>query len=635
MKKVLLSLFAFALSLGMNAQTIISPEVGTLQSCPISAQKRVASLSPQKIELASNQRLVGYYTTDELAEYGLGIPNYGSNPNARAAIELTPDVLKNYDGMKVVSIRFGLAYPLDKSRVFISRVTEAGEVGEDIVSQDVATTKKGWNQIDLTTPYVISYDDDLVIGFDFNQKSTKNGTNYTLDCFPLSVVSSGRTDLPLLLYAKIKNEEGWYNFGTSNGNLSVQLIVEGEFPDYAATPEDFGILENGINCETTFNLSFNNGSKEAIKDIDYIVSVDGVASAEQHVTLETAVEKGYDGKVKVTVPAISELGSHAVTVEITKVNGNKNLSKSRIAKGSVALVKEKYNRNLVLEEFTTEQCPQCPGGASRLSPAIEAADQSRVFAVCHHSGYYTDWLTGSWDSDITYLLFGGNGSTFAPGLMFNRNSDIWSGTGINTLGIVGSVPATEVITAMINTKLEEKANAELTMNILPNADMTQATVTVSGKCNDAYDKAASLLTFYVTENNVRAKAQSGATTNPYYHNHVIRYNNSSWGESVTWNDDNTFTTTFNVDIDALWDIDQLSFVAFLNEYSSKSYENCKIENSIGQKFSGETGINGIADDNASTEVSRCTLDGVKISAPQKGLNIVKLSDGRTVKVVVK
>lgn len=635
MKKTLLSLFAFALSLGMNAQTVLPSVPDGLQTSSTSVQQRVVTLSPQKAELAKNQRLVGYYTTDELAEYGLGIPNYGNNPNAKAAIELPPEVLKDYDGMKVVAIRFGLAYPQEKSRIFIARASEAGEVEDDIVSQDVTKAQKGWNTVSLNEPYTISYDDDLVIGFDFNQKSTKNGTSYTLDCYPLSCVSSGRTDLPLLIYAKIKNQEGWYNFGTKNGNLSVQLIVEGEFPDYAATPEDFGIIENGINTETTFNLSFSNGSKEAITDIDYKVAVDAVAGAEQHAAFETAVEKGYDGKVKITVPAISELGSHAVSVEITKVNGKENQAKNKVANGTIALVKEKYNRNLVIEEFTTEQCVNCPYGASQLNPAIEAADHSRVFAVCHHSGYYTDWLTGTWDSDITYLLFGGSGSTFAPAVMYNRNSGIWEGTGSKVLGVVGSVFETNVITAMINKKLEEKANAELTMSVAPNADKTQVTVTVSGRCNDAYDKAASLLTLYVTEDNVKAQSQSGATSYPYYHQHVIRYNNSSWGESVAWNDDNTFTKTFNIDLKTSWAKDQLAFVAFLNEYDKTNYDNCKIENSIGQKFESSTGINGIEDNASSTEVARYTLDGVKLSAPQSGLNILKLSDGRTVKVMVK
>ena len=45
-----------------------------------------------------------------------------------------------------------------------------------------------------------------------------------------------------------------------------------------------------------------------------------------------------------------------------------------------------------------------------------------------------------------------------------------------------------------------------------------------------------------------------------------------------------------------------------------------------------TGINGISNANA-TVVARYAADGTRLSAPQKGLNIVKLSNGKTVKYI--
>ena len=42
-------------------------------------------------------------------------------------------------------------------------------------------------------------------------------------------------------------------------------------------------------------------------------------------------------------------------------------------------------------------------------------------------------------------------------------------------------------------------------------------------------------------------------------------------------------------------------------------------------------INGVADNSAAKEVARYTVGGQRINAPVKGINIVKLSDGRTVK----
>lgn len=215
MRKTLLSLAALALSLSMNAQTV-RPFSGQVEKSNVATQQRVITLSPKKADLASNQRLVGYYTTDELAKYGIGIPGYGKN--CKAAIDLTPEMLQAYDGMKVVAIRFGLCYKMNKSRVFISPINNK-VIGEDVVSKDVASPVKGWNTITLDEPYTISQDQEIFVGFDFIQNSTPKGNSYTEDCFPISVVQAGRTDMPVLMFANIPasaggSGEGWYSFGT-------------------------------------------------------------------------------------------------------------------------------------------------------------------------------------------------------------------------------------------------------------------------------------------------------------------------------------------------------------------------------------------------------------------------------------
>ena len=93
MRKTLLSLAALALSLSMNAQTV-RPFSGQVEKSNVATQQRVITLSPKKADLASNQRLVGYYATDELAQSGIGLPNYGKNENCKAAIDLTPEMLQ-------------------------------------------------------------------------------------------------------------------------------------------------------------------------------------------------------------------------------------------------------------------------------------------------------------------------------------------------------------------------------------------------------------------------------------------------------------------------------------------------------------------------------------------------------------
>lgn len=636
MRKTLLSLAALALSLSMNAQTV-RPFSGQVEKSNVATQQRVITLSPKKADLASNQRLVGYYTTDELAEDGIGLPNYGKNENCKAAIDLTPEMLQAYDGMKVVAIRFGLCYKMNKSRVFIAPINN-NVIGADLVSKDVASPVKGWNTITLDEPYTISQDQEIFVGFDFIQNSKRQGNGYTEDCYPLSVVQAGRTDMPVLLYANIPSSqggggEGWYNFGTSNGNLSIQLIVEGNFADYSVTPEDFGKISAAVNKESRLTLSFNNLSKEAVNDLDYIMTIDGVAEAEQHVKLSEAVGTGYTGSLSLTIPAQAEAGKKALKIEITKVNGNVNEAKDKVAEGELGVSAKQYPRNAVVEEFTTEKCPNCPAGAKILTSALAKVNETRTFTACHHAGYYTDWLTKSWDNDIVDLLFGNQGS-FAPGIMFNRTSDNLP-KGQTTLGNVTSINAlsASTVAAYIKNELDGLADAALTVDVALSEDGNTANITVNGECNDSYDTESSLLTLYLTEDNIKAKSQSGAR-GTYYHNHVIRYANSSWGEQVEW-DNNKFTKTFSIPLNSTWAKDKMKVVAFLNKHNKKNYKDCKIANSNGKDLEMSSGINGVVNGKQLTEVARYTIDGVKLTAPQKGLNIVKMSDGSTIKVMVK
>lgn len=634
MRKTLLSLAALALSLSMNAQTV-RPFSGQLEKSNVATQQRVITLSPKKADLASNQRLVGYYTTDELAEYGIGIPGYGKN--CKAAIDLTPEMLQAYDGMKVVAIRFGLCYKMDKSRVFISPVNNY-VIGEDVVSKDVTSPVKGWNTITLDEPYTISQDQEIFVGFDFIQNSTKSGRDYTKDCYPLSIVKAGRTDMPVMMFANIPasaggSGEGWYSFGTGNGNLSIQLIVEGDFADYSVTPEDFGKVSAAVNKESRLTLSFTNGSKEAVNDLDYIMTIDGVAGEEQHVKLSEAVATGDIGSFSLTIPAQAEAGKKALKVEITKVNGNVNESKDKVAEGELGISATQYPRNAVVEEFTTEKCPKCPAGAKVLKSALAKVDETRTFTACHHAGFYTDWLTKSWDEDLVGLMFGNQGS-FAPGIMFNRTSDDLP-KGDALFGNVLSLNAysASAIAAFINNELNGLADAALTVDVALSEDGNTANVTVNGECNEGYDTESSLLTLYLTEDNIKAKSQSGAS-GKFYHNHVIRYANSSWGEQVEWNNQK-FTKTFSIPLTSTWAKDKMKVVAFLSKHNKKNYKDCKIANSNGRDLEMSSGINGVVNGKQLTEVARYTIDGVKLTAPQQGLNIVKMSDGSTIKVMVK
>lgn len=321
-------------------------------------------------------------------------------------------------------------------------------------------------------------------------------------------------------------------------------------------------------------------------------------------------------------------------VEVTKVNGHKNGGATIVAEGKLSVAANVYKRNLCIEEFTTEQCGNCPRVAGYLHEYLETADPNRVFAVCHHAGYYTDWLTKACDNKLLYL-FNDGGRTFAPAMMFNREPDFKStyATGQKD-NVVIPGNATEISKYASKYLNKTMADAKLDVSVAYNESESKAVIVVTGESNDAYDKESALLTLYLTEDNVEAKDQSGAK-GTFYHQHVIRDFNSAWGDKVTW-EGNKFSATYEFDVNSAWKKDDLKVVAFLNKHSTKSRIDNRIENVAGKNLvQNSTSIESVGSAYNVVEVARYNAAGQRISGKQKGLNIVKLSNGKTLKIMVK
>lgn len=629
MKKFLLTIASVLLASMASAQVSVQHQnLDVVVNNPSASQQSQAVKKVAKV--ANNQRWLGYYNSDSWAGegQGMGVPSYpGDN---QVAIYLTQDILKSYVGMKIVGMRFAVCEEIGSTTAYLKKI-EDGAPGADLRKQEMSTSVVGWNEVMFSEPVEITGNEEFAAGYTY----TQIGDQYNGKAFPFSAVAEGIENQFLFIYCldPKTGDTGWKKFSMGGKNMSIQVLVEGEFPEYSATPEDFGMVTGSINTDAKITVPFVNNSAYAVTDLDYVVSVDGVAGSEEHATFSPAVGVSAKGSFKVSVPCGSVDAKKSIKVEITKVNGHDNESKDKVAEGYVAVSSTQFTRNMVIEEFTTEKCPNCPRVAGFLHEYLEGADLSRVAAVCHHSAYYTDWLTQPCDEELTFL-FNDAGMTFAPAVMFNREPDFdsyYSKGNKDNVTIPGS--ADEFGTIVEYYLTQTLANAKLDMQVVPNADKSKVTLVIKGEANNLYDTDNALLTVYVTEDNVKAKAQGGAQ-GTYYHQHVIRAYNSTWGDKVTW-DGTSFTATYDYDLDSSWKQDDIKFVAFLNKHNANDPLDNRIENSINVSLSATNGVEGVSTNNDAVEVARYNAAGQRIYGQQKGLNIVKLSDGRTLKVIVK
>ena len=136
------------------------------------------------------------------------------------------------------------------------------------------------------------------------------------------------------------------------------------------------------------------------------------------------------------------------------------------------------------------------------------------------------------------------------------------------------------------------------------------------------------------------------------HENVLRVigTDNAWGDAIVWDGDN-FEKTYEVKIPkGTYDyskgntLNAVAFVSlpFLFEVNGKVYANADLYNvwvnqcQFLQIAEGNaTSIKGVETSENATVVARYAADGSQISAPVKGINILKMSDGTTRKVVVK
>ena len=354
---------------------------------------------------------------------------------------------------------------------------------------------------------------------------------------------------------------------------------------------------------------------KATRPVNKFTITTTVAGQKFATTFDKTITSGQYIDLKWTInPTLGSVdGESAVNVNITDLGDETDIDPTNNAL-DIAMG---FKRKVLLEEFTTESCPNCPRVAGYLHTALENPDyEGEVFAAAHHVMYYTDWLTtkrsvvnGEYIKTDLYeyaSLYNDRG-TYAPAMMFGRNAwfDAMSTAGNKCCTYMpGSAMEIESLIQQIQS---DPANIIITnLSARYGDNDTTIVVRVEGMRNSSA-KDGSRITVMLTEDNIAAHAQMGAEGS-FTHQHVTRAINSIWGEPIEWDGNkfsyevslglNTVYFTKNDKVQAgnfeeawrMWNRDNLNIVAFVNYYS-KNVEGCAVENVEGVKFNDA--INGI------------------------------------------
>lgn len=641
MKKFLLSAFAMLLALTAGAQNFTvekSPNPLGVQAPAFGAFKASA-----KANLAANQRLVGYFNTDDCDTY-LGVT--GITGNNKVAMVLTADDLAPYYGKKIAGVRFNLGQGETANGVFVQNLKIAdGQITEatSLVSSDESVTSAAgakntgeWHEVMFDQKVELNSSfEGLFVGYNYKQKSNN---------YPIGV--SSKVEGPFYIYANIPaskggNGEDWYQINSGGYGLSIQLIVEGDFAPNAVRPLDFGefTVVKGKSKNVAVSL-WNIGSK--LTSIDYTIALDGKAGAEQH--LDFGKDFGLGGTHSVEIPfaAASELGASTVTLTITKVNGEENACVKNSATGTLYTVEREFVKRSVVEQFTGTGCGNCPSGHVAMHNMHNLYGDQFIGIALHQFNASDPMYNASYDL----------GFTGAPQCMVNRSS--------------GVLAPYEQMPEVLKASLDEIALTDVTVTGTFAEEDTKVNATASVESLVAGDYN---IAFMLTADGLTGTTNSWKQSN-YFCKGGGRYSSkASMPDDLKhlWDMGSSYVETYNdvliassyvssnnkatlptlvangtvsseytmkmptkVALKKALKLDQIYVVALLLDKKTGA-----IVNAGRARVTGSTGIEDVTTGSEATVVARYNVNGVQIAAPVKGINIVKMSDGTTRKVLVK
>ena len=535
-----------------------------------------------------------------------------------AAILLGNDKLKMYGGNEIRTVRVSLP----STKVYVDSVVvwvRQSLDGPDISSAKITrfkndafgTIHKGWNEVELDAPVAITDDSRFYVGYTYYQRTTVCATCLT------------NTKYDNTSFVKLGNSAEWTE--TTGGTLAIEAGIDGnDMPDNDLWLMSARGLILGNGTRQIEARVYNRGQKAA-NSIRFAYNgkeYNGTSEIQSAIQPDTLCTITFDIDGAENIEPGTQLG-----LEISKVNSSTDENTADNKTNCLF----NYLRIVLVEEFTTERCPNCPQAAEYLHEIGTDNTLSRHIAVvCHHAGYHTDRFTSP--TDVAYEWFYNNeGGTFAPAIMYNRMPLVATSSG--TMSPATSVMGKEDIVKYISDIVNEESGLVITSTANMSADGKMLTVEVKGKKLRDFGSGSKRITVFLTEDNVLADGQAGSGTDTYYHQHVMRGVNTTWGEPIVWQGDE-FVYSYTFNIDDTWKKTDLKTVASVGDYDSTDAAKCRIENTTIAIPDTSTGIKSTESKyGVPVIVGYYTIEGCKATNLQNAVYIAKYSDGTTRKVV--
>lgn len=671
--------------INMNASSQNWAETSAPQKVENST-KKVATRAGS--DIADNQRYINY-SYDESYVWPATFP-----ADTQGAISLGTlfysDAFKKYEGCKIVGARFYVNIPIGASKVGICHVkieNNTPYVGDILASKEVPSTVAHWNYVWFDEPYKIDTKnfDGLLPYYDFTPSNMSADAGY-----PIASSGTYAGTCGALAYGDVDgkhDQSSWawqpIYLGTDGSNLMIQLIIEKEDGNFIIHDlvMDKIAMSPFVKNDTKTGVAFtcHNDGRDNITNVKFGIEVDGEKMGTFTYDKDNVGDNFREitnadySNIPVGLPIDKDwsIGEHEVTVYPVLVEGKEpagDLTNDKLST-KFKVYKDNFDRTKNLVEFYACQLSKYTYFADQvLTKTAKAREDDDLAIVSIHGESQqqnedgtvetlSDEFTVPEANKLAYYSTPSDGSG-----AFNRyfyDNDVINYEKALTVNMAAQDASDqENVVGMLNTIINESATyypSFSTVGIDSKLDDTtgKLTIKVMGKLINGYQKLIgddARLTVYLTEDGVIGKQNSGGSiAKPRYtHNHVLRkIVTGTLGDALQTNG-NSYENDYEVKLDDAWKSKNMHIIAFVSRPMTEKEVDGKTAlasamndlwvdntNMVAVGDSDLTGISNVINWNEVKEVGRYTIDGQKLNAPTKGINLVKLSNGQTIKVVVK
>lgn len=563
----------------------------------------------------------------------------GQNKFVAGLICLDPQsdpVMKRLKGHKITGVRAYLRAEYRQASQGRSYVMAASAEPDNLTAKKTYNFKPGWNEVLFDEPVEIG-EEKIFVGLQV----------YETIGSPYPLLSTGDISAPGGCWINLARA-GWQEMADRGTLLIEALLDDDAAPQLASTMyAQLARYPLAILPAKDFEAEvyFKNFSSEAVSSATLMTQGEGDDAPDSRTVAFDPAIPPYDARtVKMDVRAGKASGAaQPHTLTVSEVNG---AAAAEALTGTTALyiTEDAFVRIPLIEEFTSQRCPNCPFMMYYVEKAREAYDGPLLY-VTHHTGYQNDKFTLKNESELEYLF--GEGYPFNPAIMYDRL--LFQGESAVAMKSTGEA-SPQPILDRIGQAAARPALAEVNVSLSETDGQLGCRIHGRVSRETAATGDPLFLTAYLVEDGLGldGNPQEGLDVDgapadlisSFRHNGIIRHSftASITGDPLELDADASFSVDFPaVGMNAQWKRDNCQVIAFVHKTNKENLGDNYILNAGSDRYTGiSEGIDNIAVLPADMEADGYyDLSGRRIAAPAKGICIIRYKNGATRKIILK